>query len=199
MEVHGSPINAITAFILAGGKSTRMGSDKAFIQLHGKTLLEYALQAARSVTSEVIIVGQKSKFALYAPVVEDVFEQRGPLGGIHAGLEHATTDLNLFLAGDLPFIHPAFLDFLCARARGNDALVTIPRAAGGWQPLCAVYRKEFAKLAKEALQAGQNKIDPLFAHVPIAILEENEITAAGFALNMFRNVNTPEELHEASQ
>ena len=74
----------VTAFILAGGKSTRMGADKAFIEFEGRTLLARALDLARSVTSNVCIVGTREKFARFAPVVEDVFRDRGPLGGIHA-------------------------------------------------------------------------------------------------------------------
>ena len=68
---------AITAFILAGGKSTRMGADKAFIELDGPTLLARALELARSVTLDVRIVGDPGKFAPYAPVVEDVFRSNG--------------------------------------------------------------------------------------------------------------------------
>ena len=76
----------VTGFILAGGKSTRMGTDKAFIEFEGHTLLERALSLARSVTPDVRIVGAREKFAPFAPVVEDIFRERGPLGGIHAAL-----------------------------------------------------------------------------------------------------------------
>ncbi len=194
-----APLIPITAFVLAGGQSTRMGEDKAFVQLENKTLLRCTLEAARAVTPEVFIVGDRNKFASYGAVVEDVFLQRGPLGGIHTALTATTTDLNLILAVDLPFIEPEFLSYLCARAQGSEALVTVPRAAGGWQPLCAVYRKAFGKLAEEALEAGRNKIDLLFAAIPVLCVEEKEIVQAGFSPGMFRNINTPEELREASR
>ena len=188
----------VSAFVLAGGKSTRMGSDKAFVVLDGETLLHHALQAVRTVTHQVMIVGLKSKFSSYAPVVEDMFPERGPLGGIHAALMRTGTELNLVLAVDLPFIKPAFLTYLCNRARESQAAVVIPRAAGGWQPLCAVYRKEFGALAEKALAVERNKIDSLFEDVSVAPIEEREITDAGFRLDMFRNINTQEELKEAS-
>lgn len=189
----------VTAFILAGGKSTRMGENKAFVQLKGRTLLDRALQAARAVTPEVMIVGERNKFSPHGSVVEDVFRQRGPLGGIHSALMVTATDLNLVLAVDLPFVEPAFLTYLYHRAQKTDSLVVIPRAAGGWQPLCAMYRKEFGRLAEQSLKAGQNKIDSLFDTIPVTSIEEQEITKAGFSLNMFRNVNTPEELKQASR
>jgi molybdopterin-guanine dinucleotide biosynthesis protein A len=174
-----------------------MGKDKALVQLQGRTLLERALGAARAITPEVMIVGERSKFASYGPVVEDVFRQRGPLGGIHSALAVSATELNLILAVDLPFIEPRFLKYLCHRAQATDAVVTLPRAAGGWQPLCAVYRKEFATLAEQALRLGQNKIDSLFADIRVRAIEEQEITSAGFSMDMFGNVNTPQDIKAA--
>src|SRR5579864_1358477 len=143
---------AFSAFILAGGKSTRMGTDKAFLEFEGRTLLARVLEVARSVTPEVHIVGDASKFSAFAPVVEDVFSGCGPLGGIHAALRSSTTDCNLALAVDLPFVSWTFLRYLMNRAHSApDAIAVVPRA-GGWQPLCAMYRREFADKAEEALQ-----------------------------------------------
>ena len=190
--------NAVTAFVLAGGKSTRMGSDKAFVVLDGQTLLERALDTVRAVSNKVMIVGLNSKFANYAPVVEDIFPDRGPLGGIHAALMSTATDLNLVLAVDLPFVEPSLLTYICNRARETKAAAIVPRAAGGWQPLCAAYRKKFASVAETALAAGRNKIDSLFAQVPVVAVEEHEITQAGFSLDMFRNINTRDELRNAT-
>src|ERR1022692_1796718 len=101
----------VTAFILAGGKSTRMGADKAFVDYEGRTLLARALDLARSVTADVRIVGSREKFAPFAPVVEDVFRDCGPLGGIHAALRASLTELNLVLAVDTPFVSWAFAQY----------------------------------------------------------------------------------------
>src|SRR5258708_16883518 len=119
----------VTAFILAGGKSTRMGADKAFVTRDGRTLLERALELARSVTAEVYIVGDAAKFAGFAPVVEDAFLSCGPLGGIHAALRGSKTELNLMLAVDVPFVSPALLQYLIGRARDfATASVTVAKA-----------------------------------------------------------------------
>jgi molybdopterin-guanine dinucleotide biosynthesis protein A len=192
----------VSAFILAGGKSTRMGTDKAFVLLGGRnsdTLLARALEVARAVTSEVRIVGDPAKFAAFAPVVEDIFRDCGPLGGIHAALRSSATDLNLILAVDVPFVSPALLQFLIERARGStSATVTLAQAGGGWQPLCAVYRRAFADVAEKALQAGSYKIDTLFAAPSTKLITAEDLSNAGFSPEMFRNLNTPKELAEAT-
>ena len=187
----------VTAFILAGGKSTRMGADKAFIALDGRTLLARSLDLARSVTHDVRIVGDAAKFAAFAPVVEDIFPGCGPLGGIHAALRASQTNFNLILAVDMPFVPPALLPFLLTRARSSAQIVTIPRAGGGWQPLCGVYRREFAEVAEEALRAGRYKIDALFDEGRAQAIAEEELEAAGFSASVFRNLNTKEELEAA--
>jgi len=75
----------------------------------------------------------------------------------------------------------------------------VPRAGGGWQPLCAAYRRPFSDVAEAALRAGRNKIDPLFAQVEMRVVEEQELLEHNFAAEMFRNLNTPEELQEAQR
>ena len=190
----------VTVFILAGGKSTRMGTDKAFVEYEGRTLLARVLDVARSVSSKVEIVGNREKFAPFASVVEDIFRECGPLGGIHAALLSSTTDLNLVLAADMPFVSWAFLDHLITHARkAPEATVVVPRAQGKSQPLCAVYRKEFIATAETALRAGEYKIDRLFTVVRTRVITEEELEAAGFSVALFSNLNTPEELKAATR
>jgi molybdopterin-guanine dinucleotide biosynthesis protein A len=195
----------VTAFILAGGKSTRMGADKAFVMLGGRntdgsTLLARALDVARSVTDDVRIVGDASKFASFVPVVEDIFRDCGPLGGIHAALRASRTEMNVILAVDLPFVPPALIEYLVKRAREcASATVTVAQAGGGWQPLCAVYRREFADAAEQALRAGRYRIDALFKAARTQVIGEEELAAGGFSSKMFRNLNTREELEAAGE
>lgn len=193
------PTLDVSAFILAGGKSTRMGTDKAFVTLEGRTLLARALDIARSVTPNLSIVGDPAKFAAYAPVIEDIFPNCGPLAGIHAALRSTSTDLNLILAVDVPFVTTAFLEYLLERARRNPAVVTVAQTGGGYQPLSAIYRRQFADLADKALRAGRYKIDSLFASTNTQTIPEEELKAAGFSLTMFRNLNTVEELTKVSE
>ena len=188
-------VRDVTAFILAGGKSTRMGTDKAFVDYDGRTLLARALDLARSITPDVRIVGSPEKFAPFAPVVEDIFRDCGPLGGIHAALRASSSELNLMLAVDTPFISWAFLQYLISQARGApEAAAVVARDGAGWQPLCAIYRREFAGAAESALLAGRNRIDLLFDAVRTRVIEREELEDAGFSPAIFRNMNTPEEL-----
>jgi len=186
-----------SGFVLAGGRSRRMGTDKAFVELDGRTLLTRALDLLHALTDNVGIVGPAAKFAAYGPVIEDAYAGRGPLAGIHAALISSTTELNLILAVDLPFVTEPLLRFLIEQAHAPDALVTVPRIAGGYQPLCAVYRRGFAPLAQAALESGKNKIDALFAATTTHILEESELSRFAFGVAMFENLNTPEDLRRA--
>lgn len=172
-----------------------MGRDKALVEFEGQTLLTRTLDLARSVTLDLRIVGDPEKFAALAPVFEDIFRDRGPLGGIHAALRVSQTDLNLMLAVDMPFVSATFLKYLISQARSApEAAVVVPRTGGRWQPLCATYRREFADAAETALLAGQNKIDSLFAATETRVIEEEELKRNGFSRDIFRNLNTPEEL-----
>jgi molybdopterin-guanine dinucleotide biosynthesis protein A len=191
------PMVGLNGFVLAGGQSSRMGADKVFVELKGHTLLERAMQTVSAVAPAVWILGSRGKFGVYGNVIEDEFPDHGPLGGIHAALRASQEDLNLILAVDMPFVESRFLEFLVLRARGAAAVVTVPRVAGRWQPLCAVYRRGFADVAEPALRAGKNKIDPLFGQVPLQVIEEAELQEHGFAPEVFRNVNTPEDLSAA--
>lgn len=186
------------AFILAGGKSTRMGTDKAFVTLHGRTLLERALGLVGAVTADVRIVGAASKFEQFASIVEDIFPNCGPLGGIHAALRFSASDLNLILAVDVPFVPPSLFLHLLEQARSHrNAIAIVPRTSHGWQPLCAVYRREFSHLAECALRAGNYKIDKLFSEIKVLAVDEDELASHGFSPPAFRNLNTPEELAAA--
>jgi len=192
-------MEGVSAFVLAGGKSSRMGTDKAFVELGGRRLLDRALELTEAVASDVRIVGSAEKFAGFGRVVEDEFPNCGPLGGIHTALRASRTELNLVLAVDLPFVEVGFLKYLLNAAHASKAVVTVPRAGGGWQPLCAVYKREFAAVAETALRQGKNKIDPLFGMVEVHAVHEDELKKCGFSPDMFRNLNTPEELSEANR
>ena len=152
-----------------------MGADKAFLRWHGRTLLDHVLERAHELTPRVQIVGDRKKFASYGEaVIEDIYPGCGPLGGIHAALSTTRSPWNLMLAVDLPLLSRALLSYLVTRARETDATVTVPYVGGGLEPLCAVYRPEFAEVAKQSLEAGKNKIDLLFAAVDsISLMSSN--------------------------
>jgi phospholipid/cholesterol/gamma-HCH transport system ATP-binding protein len=188
----------VTAFILAGGRSSRMGTDKALLPYGDQTLLERALQTASRVCSKSYIVGPQESYGSFGETITDVYPGCGPLGGIHAALCSTRTPLNLILSVDIPLMTAEFLSWLLEQARSAPELIVVPHAAGGPQPLCAVYRPAVAEAAEQGLKSGDYKIGHLFSHVPTRIIAEPEIITAGFTPNIFRNINTPEEYENVS-
>ena len=174
-----------------------MGTDKAFLELAGKPLISRAIELARGATTDVQIVGDSEKFAAYGHVIGDVYRDRGPLGGIHAALTNSEAERNLMLAVDLPFLSAEFLKYLLARSESSNATVTVPSVNGYFQPLCAVYRKQFLTVAERALLESRNKIDALFREVSLCVVSEEDMVANGFDSVIFRNLNTPEEWQHA--
>ena len=140
------------------------------------------------------LVGDKARLRPYGWVIEDVYPGHGPLGGIHAALTSASaSELNLFLAVDIPSVPATLLKYLLKGAEDSGSVVTVPCCNGFTQTLCGVYRRRFGEVAEEALRAGQNKIEPLFDEVPTLRLSETVLTKQGFEPSVFDNVNTPEE------
>jgi molybdenum cofactor guanylyltransferase len=187
----------VSGFVLAGGKSTRMGQDKAALQLNGSTLLERALAILRSVCHHVGILGRSELYGGLATVYEDIFPGCGPLGGIHAALSNSQTDYNLIIAVDTPFLQPEFLSYMAERAVSAGAVVTTPEIDGYTQPLCAIYASAFLPIAERALKLGNYKITPLFPREQTLVIKEPELRQFAFAAEMFENLNTPEDMERA--
>jgi molybdopterin-guanine dinucleotide biosynthesis protein A len=187
----------LSGFVLAGGKSTRMGQDKAAVTLNGRTLLEHALAVLREVCRNVAILGSHELYGSLAPVYEDIFPGCGPLGGIHAALAGSQTQFNLITAVDTPFLGPAFLSYLAERATAGDAIVTTPEIDDYTQPLCTIYSLDFLPIAEHALRIGNYKIVPLFPKGRTLVIKESELRRFAFAADMFENLNTPDDLARA--
>ncbi|HZD93729.1 MAG TPA: molybdenum cofactor guanylyltransferase [Candidatus Sulfotelmatobacter sp.] len=187
----------VSGFVLAGGKSTRMGQDKAALKLNGRTLLEHALAALRSVCGDVAILGSYELYGAVAPVYEDIFSGCGPLGGIHAALSNSQTEYNLITAVDTPFLVPELLSYLAERAVASGAVVTTPEIDDYPQPACAVYSLAFLPIAERALKSGSYKITPLFPRGQTLVIKEAEIRRFAFDAEMFENLNTPEDMERA--
>src|SRR5688572_11108294 len=140
--------NNFSGYVLAGGKSSRMGADKAFLKIGDKTFIENAVDALKPNCEQVKIVLNKTQTHFIEKLPEsavhifDRFENRGALGGIHAALKDCETEFAVILAVDLPFVDESAIKKLCESAIGYDVFSAIvPRQNDGrLQPLCAVYR-----------------------------------------------------------
>ena len=183
----------VSVFVLAGGRSSRMGSDKALLPIAGMNLLQIAVAKAREVSPRTAIVGSRERYAQYGEVIEDIIPGCGPLSGIHAALRTTRSELNLILSVDMPLIAPDFLRWLTQTAASGDELAIVPEAHGRTQPLCSVFRPAALAQVENGLQTGEYKVDRLFSILPTRLVAEIDWRAAGFLPNIFRNLNTPEE------
>ena len=176
------------AFVLAGGRSSRMGRDKALLLFDGRPLVQHVANQAGVVSHPVTLVGSASRYAnLGYPVIEDIFPGNGPLGGIHAALAHTVSDWNLILACDMPQATPDFLSQLSARAEGCGLSAVVPVSPDGLaQPLCAAYHRRCAGDMERALRTHIRKVADAIAAFDVDFWPVPES-------HYFRNLNTPED------
>ena len=187
----------VSGFVLAGGKSTRMGQDKAAVMLNGRSFLEHALEAVRSVCGSVTILGKRELYGTFAPVIEDIIPDCGPLSGIHTALTNTSTDLNLIIGVDTPFLAPALLSYVVEKAIASGSIVTTPEIDNHTQPLCSVYSRDFLPIAEQALKDGMYKVARLFPPGQTLVIKEPELRQFAFTADMFDNLNTPDDLARA--
>jgi len=174
----------VSAFILAGGQSRRMGRDKALLPWHGHTLLDHMIRLVRKVADPVQVVGR-------APL-PDRLPGLGPLSGISTGLEASSTDANLFVAVDLPFLTEDFLNFLRTRLE-NSRHPLLACKIGSVFPLClGIWRPMLPEIQRH-LEARLLSVHGLIEGVPSEIISELELRREGFDPAIFRNINTPED------
>jgi molybdopterin-guanine dinucleotide biosynthesis protein A len=181
----------VTVQIMLGGQSTRMGRDKALVELDGETLLVRALAKWRDFGPLQLSVGGAERTALAwsgVPAVVDVYPRRGPLGGLHAGLAVCRTELLLLVAVDSPFVTQTLAEGLLNSLGGADACVYTLN--GRPQPLFGLYRTRCLPTAQALLAAGENKMRLLLEQVDTVYLPADDPAP-------FRNLNTPEELAAA--
>jgi molybdenum cofactor guanylyltransferase len=150
-------------FVLAGGRSTRMGQDKALLPWGGRPLLEVALDKLRALPLATAprIAAARSDLSSHAGVVADLHPGCGPLSGIEAALAASSRPLNVFLPVDVPLLPAQFLLWMLQRAQTTGALVTVPRINGWPQALCAVYHRDVLGHISASLVAGDYKVMPV--------------------------------------
>jgi len=192
----------VNGFVLAGGRSTRMGQDKALLPYAGRPLVEHAVQLLRAVGLEPHILGNRHDLSTCAPVMEDLHPACGPLGGIEAALTSSNSDWNVFVPVDLPLLPPTFLRYLIERSTITGAAATIPTVAGRPNPLCAVYHRSLLAAVSRVIAAGNNKVIDVVAADSAADLFSVEAVAATREdwpvtppLHLwFQNLNTREDM-----
>ena len=190
-----NPQHFVTGIILSGGKSTRMGENKAFIELEGVPIVRRIYTLFKELFQEVIIVtNQQELFKNFdSKIYSDLIPNQGALGGLYTGLFFSTFQYSFCVACDMPFIKKALVQYIINHIEGEDVIV--PRTEDGLQPLHAIYSKNCLDPIKIIMEQGKYKIIDFYNQVNVKIVEEKEFTVLDPLRESFINVNTPDELH----
>ena len=189
--------NDIEAFILTGGASTRMGTDKAQLLIEGQTFTARIAQTLRKLSDSVCLVGREVETGL--PSVPDIYPQWGALGGLHAALAACSREWALVVACDLPFVTAELFSLLAEKRLDHEAVVPI-QDDGRPQPLAALYRVEPCRQrATELIEAGRRRPLDLLEAVKTRWVSFAEIRNLTQAERFFVNINTPSDYYEATQ
>jgi FdhD protein len=184
----------VTGVILAGGSSSRMGRNKALLEVDGSPIITRTYRILASLFHEVIVVTNSPLDYDFLPCrkVPDIYPGCGSIAGLHSALAHSSTAHSFVTACDLPFLDPAVIRYLCDnRTGGYDAVV--PLSEGGQEPLHAVYSSACKDIFENAIQKGERKILDILGRMNILQVTDDELQRAGGQTKSFLNVNTPEE------
>ncbi len=186
----------MTGLIIAGGKSRRLGIDKRFLNIGGRTCIQRVLDAYRGFFDEVLIVADSVQpfQSLGVRVVVDLIPGKAALGGLYTGLHYAAGERVFAAAADMPLITPAAIRIVLDQASDGD--IVIPDLDGKLQPMHAVYSKACLPSLRTLVEAGTLKVQDL-CHCPelrVQRIPQSAFTAVDPALRSFFNINTPDDL-----
>lgn len=186
----------VTGAVLAGGRSSRLGRDKALLTIAGEPLLARAVRILASVCGSVLVVAGPERQALVpgVPVLPDELPGAGPLGGIATALRAIEGERLLAVATDMPLLQPAVLRLLIAASPGYD--VTVPRIDGRTQQLCAVYARSCLPLIDGQVVSGDFRVGRFIPRARVRYVEEDELRRYDPDLRSFRNINREEDWRE---
>lgn len=189
----------VSGIVLAGGQSSRLGTDKSFVNVNGQPLIEQIVAKLARLSDDVIIVtNSPEKYDhLKARLVGDIYPGKGALGGIYSGLRAATNAHSLVVACDMPFLNLNLLRYMILLAHGHD--VVIPRIGGLPEPLHAIYSKSCLEPIDRLLARGGLKIIDFFPEVQVRYVEEDEVDIFDPQHLSFFNVNAPNDLEKMKE
>ena len=190
-------LQEITGVILAGGQSSRFGSNKALALWHGKPLIQHVTDALSSVFNDIVLsTNSPADYGfLKIPMIRDLYHDMGPLAGIHAALHH-TGKPWIFVAGcDMPAVTPDLITCLCGYAKDEFEAV-LPWLAAGPEPLCGLYHKTALARIEMQLKIGEVKLKELAEKLSVRKVDETELRKVSGGLQVFSNINRPLDLEK---
>lgn len=189
-----NPTSGVTVAVQAGGKSSRMGTDKSFVLFQGQPLIEVVLERVAGLGNETILITNKpADYAhLGLPMFGDIYPDHGPLGGIHTAIHNANYPHTLVVACDMPWLNRELLSYMISQREAAD--VVVPRWDKYPEPLHAVYGKACLGPIERNLEAQQLKITAFFGRVSVRFVDRETISRFDPDGRSFVNVNTPGDL-----
>ena len=182
----------ISGFILAGGKSSRMGTDKALLWFQNEPLLKHMIRLIEPFCINVALSGQNTDYDRFnVNMVPDMFSGCGPIAGIYSSLYHSSTDLNLIISVDVPFVNEELIRYLILNFGEYDCI--IPEHNSGVEPLVGLYHKRILPVLEEMIKNGDNKLMNLLAKLNTRFLSCNNLISK--YPRLFMNINSPEDYH----
>lgn len=187
-------------FILLGGASSRMGTDKAKLSLDGKQFVERIAEQLAIVTESVRVVGAADSARSFKwENVPDVFPRWGALGGLYSALEASRADWAVIVACDLPFVTGELFVRLASHRENFDAVIPV-QADGRPQPLCGFYRPEkCARIARELIEVGERRPRDLLQKIETRWVSPEELSDIEGSADFFMNINSPEDFERAQR
>lgn len=184
----------MTAIILAGGQSRRMGSDKAFIKIEGLPLIKRQLNLLKGIFKKIIIVSNSPKKYRFKNIkaVTDIIKNRGPLSGLHAGLKASGSFYNFVLACDMPFLNERLVRYMLKNK--NDYDVFVPKVENKFHPLFGVYSKNCIPVIENMLKKDDLRVLGIFPKVKSGFISKKKIQRFDKGMLSLANINTPEDL-----
>ena len=185
--------------ILAGGKSSRMGSNKAFLKVKGKTFIEHQIALLREIFSEITISANTPEEYkhLNVPIIGDIYPDKGPLGGIYSAIINSKSFHTFMLACDMPFVEIDLIKHLKSFISGHD--VVIPQSKKGLEPLHAFYSKNCIAPIKKELDSNNLRIVSFFPQVKVKTVKLNNLPSSNKFKDSIKNLNTLEEYKDAKK
>lgn len=187
-------MNDLTVAIQAGGKSSRMGTDKSFVLFNGRPMIEHVIEKVADLGSELILITNKpDEYGhLGLPMFSDILPEKGPLGGIFTAVTQAQNPHTLIVACDMPWLNRDLLNYQIGLRYEADVIV--PRWQKFPEPLHAIYSKTCLPAIEANLQADKLKITGFFGSVQVRFVDREEVEQFDADGRSFRNVNTPQDL-----
>jgi molybdopterin-guanine dinucleotide biosynthesis protein A len=188
------PPPAVSGIVLAGGTSSRLGQNKALIDVAGKRMIERVIDRLRLVVDEIVLVANDPAplAFLELPVVGDRYEGVGTLGGLHAGLCAIRAEYGLAVGCDMPFLNPELLAYMISLRHGID--VVMPRVGTYYEPLHALYAKRCLASVERVILSGQRRIRHVWEGQKVRYVDDAEIARHDPDHLSFFNVNGPQDL-----